>query len=136
MTWLRRLQWVAEHPAIGVYVSPVLLAAGFYLAISGPEWWGDWFFDHGLSFLMTFWMGSGFAFMWRMMRRGAMEIPGGELTVAVAGIGGIVLVAGIGVFTDRTLFAVAIWPGLLLASRAASRLLLDGEEEGDRERTA
>ena len=65
-----------------------------------------------------------------------MEIPGGELTVAVAGIGGIVLVAGIGVFTDRTLFAVAIWPGLLLASRAASRLLLDGEEEGDRERTA
>ena len=123
---MKRLFWLLDHPAFGVYGTPFLLAAGIYFAVTGPDWWNDFFLDHALGFLISFWIGSGFAFMWMKLQEGSAEMPGGQATIAIVGIVGVVLVAGIGVFTDPFLFGAAIWPGVVLLRPSLERWLLGG----------
>ena len=87
---------------------------GFFLAVIGPDWWQDFFFDHALGFLVSFWVGAGFAFMWWRLEASSGVFPGGRTGIALAGIVGVVLVAGISALTDPWFFGVAIWPGLAL----------------------
>jgi hypothetical protein len=117
------LSWLVSHPAVGVYATPVLIAAGVYFAVVGPGWWEDFFLSHGLGFLISFWIGSGFAFAWWQLQKQAKDLPGGETMAGIAGIAGIVLVAGLSVFTEPWLFGVAIWPGLTMVTPAARRWL-------------
>jgi hypothetical protein len=63
--------------------------------------------------------------MWWMLRRQAHELPGGLASAGLIGIMGIVLVAGLSVFTETWLFGVAIWPGLTMLVSAAERWLAD-----------
>ena len=114
---------ILMHPAVGVYLTPILLAAGIYFAITGPDWWHDFFFDHAFGFLITAWIGAGFAFMWWQVKQTAWSMPGGEATAAVVGVAGVVLVAGFAVFSDPWFFGVAVWPGLSLLVRAVEKRL-------------
>jgi hypothetical protein len=128
---LRRLAWLIEHPAVGVYGAPPAIAAGAYFALTGPAWWEAFFFDHALGFLVSFWIGSGFAFIWWMVRRGAAAMPGGEPVAAAVGIAGVVLVTGLSAFTDLWLFGIAIWPGLAMLLPALERRLDGAPETGE-----
>ena len=103
-----------SHPALAVYATPVVGAIGLYFAITGPGWWEDFFFSHALSFLFSFWIGSGFSFVWWMLRQQADEMPGGMAMAGLVGVVGIALVAGLSVFSDPWLFGVAVWPGLTM----------------------
>ena len=131
MNTFRRLVWVIEHPAAGVYGTPVVLAAGFYFAATGPEWWSDFFLGPGLGLLISFWIGSGFAFMWWMLSREAGTLPGGEPAAGIIGIAALFLVGGVSLFAEPWLFGVAIWPGVTLMLPAVERWLArrDGNDD-------
>jgi len=123
MRALRYLLWLIDHPAAGVYASPVLLGVGFFYAVTGPGWWQDFFLDHAAGWIISFWLGSGFAYTWWMIRRGAFDLPGGQVTGAIVGIAAIAVITGFGVFTDLYLFGIAIWPGLAMLAPALHRRL-------------
>lgn len=123
MRALRSFLWLIDHPLVGIYACPVALAAGLYFAVTGPEWWEDFFNGHALGWLFSFWIGSGFAYMWWTLRRGAVELPGGDAGAAAIGIVALVLIGGVGMFTDPYLFGVAIWPGIAMLTPAIWRRL-------------
>jgi hypothetical protein len=121
---MKRAAWLldkATHPLVGVYATPLIIAAGVYFAITGPDWWHDFFFDHALGFLVTAWMGAGFGFVWWHLEKTSNQMPGGKVTAALVGILGIFLVAGVALFTDPWFFGVAVWPGLRLLAGALDR---------------
>ena len=105
------------HPAVGVYVTPVVLFGGLVLAIRTGGWFEDFWLDHALPFLIVTWIGAGFAFMYWAVTRGIPEDAHGQRAVAgIAGAVGVLLVAGVGsAVEDPWFFGVAIWPGLALA---------------------
>jgi hypothetical protein len=121
MRLIGRLVWLLDHPAVGVYGTPIVLAVGMYLSVNGPGWWNHFFTAHALGFLLAFWIGSGFSFMWWMLRDQARQVPGGELSAAAIGLAGLLLVGGLGLLSDPSYLGVTVWPGLSLLRSTMQR---------------
>jgi hypothetical protein len=102
-----------------VYLFPLGIGAGIYVSATGPDWFGDFFIDPALPWLIPMWIGAGFSFAWDVLRERAAEEGASSGVVAATGILSAVVIGGmLGVGTlmsEPSLIAVAVFPGLRLA---------------------
>lgn len=105
------------YPEIGVYGMPTLVAAAVVLANHGYGALAGFLLDH-FPFFASLWLGSGFAFAWKILEKSATGKPRRLLVVAVIGLAGLLAVGGWELLTDPELFGVTLWPALSLIARA------------------
>ncbi|MGC8917302.1 MAG: hypothetical protein ACP5NF_10030 [Thermoanaerobaculum sp.] len=113
----RVLAAVGLFPEIGVFGMPALVFAAVALAIRGHDGLARSLLARA-DLLWPFWIGSGFAFCWKLLEFGAGNNRRLLVIAAVAGAAGIVLVGGLDMVTDPNNAPFVVWPALTLLARA------------------
>jgi hypothetical protein len=97
---------------------PVIILGSVFLAAGSSGFLPD-LLGGALPFMITFWIGSGFAFAWGTVRASMVADRAAPGVAAAVGIlGALVMLSMIGlktVWEDPWIFGVAIWPGFVLA---------------------
>ncbi|GIX36601.1 MAG: hypothetical protein KatS3mg126_2380 [Lysobacteraceae bacterium] len=104
-------------PEVGVFGMPLLVLAAVALAIRGHPGLAEWLLGHA-DLLWPFWVGSGFAFCWKLLEAAAGDDRGRRMTAAIAGVVGMVLVGGWAMLTDPRYLGFVVWPALGLVGSA------------------
>lgn len=116
--WARFLV-VGLYPELGVYGMPVLVLSAIVLAVHGHPKFAHALMDHA-QFFISLWLGSGFAFAWKMLERSANGKPSRLLLAAAVGVVGLLAVGGWEIVTDPELAGVTLWPAFFLGARAVT----------------
>jgi hypothetical protein len=112
-----------------LWVLPVVVILGLFLAESGPDAIGSFYTNTALPFLITCWIGFGFTEVWRRLREAARMEGTSQGVVAATGVlSALVLLSMLGgvrlLWEDPWLFGVAVAPGFSLAGPVLRRWLL------------
>ncbi|HXG37054.1 MAG TPA: hypothetical protein VNL15_08805 [Dehalococcoidia bacterium] len=111
-----------------LWIMPVVIIGGIFLSVYGPHWLESFYLDTAMPFLITFWIGAGFAFTWRIVRQSMHQsnAPLG-LVAAVGVLSALVLLSMLGgisiLWEDPWLFGIAVVPGFEMALPLLQRWL-------------
>lgn len=114
-----RFSVVGLYPELGVYGMPALVVTAIVLATHGHAKLAHALMDHA-QFFVSLWLGSGFAFVWKMLEKSAGGKPFLLLLAAAVGLVGLLAVGGWEIMTDPQLAGVTFWPALFLVARAVA----------------
>lgn len=112
-----RLLLVGMYPELGVYGMPALVVSTVVLAVHGYPKLAHVLLDHS-KFFSSLWLGSGFAFVWKLLEKSAQGKSSLLILVAAMGVVALLGVGGWEMVTDPELAGVTVWPAFFLVARA------------------
>lgn len=113
-------------------ILPAVVVGSIFVMPYFPDFVSDLYDDFGFEFLLSVWLGQGFAFTWSYLRASMHAEKFPPAMVAATGVlSGLVLLSMVGFETlweDPWLFGVAVVPGFQLA-RPYLMSMLSGREQ-------